>query len=190
MTAGACWWWSRSTRRRRAVRSGLVVDSACYLEGGGDLGDPRAVVVNLLPQHPLPQPRLLRVASGQRARPAGDPLRRTSEGCRSRTGAPRPAEAGIATVDAAEMRVRRRELDLPHPDAPPAPADARGRQDRRTPSPSRWCGVKTVRRGCRPAHATSSWRRWCSWGPAPTALPPARAGRVPRVAAPSCGCSW
>ena len=94
-----------------------VVDADRYLEGGGDLADPRAVVVNLCRSTRYRSRgyyvSLLASARGQQVIPSVE----TSQGLQDPYGRFRALqEAGVPTVDAAEMRIRRRELALPPPD--------------------------------------------------------------------------
>ncbi|HEX8244885.1 MAG TPA: glutamate-cysteine ligase family protein, partial [Longimicrobium sp.] len=110
----------------------LVVDADRYLEGHGGLDDPRAVVVNLCRSTRYGSRgyyvSLLADARRQQVIPTVD----TSEGLQEPYGRFRALqEAGIPTIDAAEMRVRRRELALPHPDAatPHERGDDAPRQD-------------------------------------------------------------
>ncbi len=111
-------------RDAEGLPAGLVVDADRYLEGVADLTDPRAVVVNLCRSTRYRSRgyyvSLLASARGQQVIPSVE----TSEGLQEPYGRFRALqEAGIPTVDAAEMRVRRRNLALPHPDVPPASAD-------------------------------------------------------------------
>jgi glutathione synthase/RimK-type ligase-like ATP-grasp enzyme/gamma-glutamyl:cysteine ligase YbdK (ATP-grasp superfamily) len=133
---------------------GLVVDADRYLEGGGDLGDPRAVVVNLCRSTRYRSRgyyvSLLASARGQQVIPSVE----TSEGLQEPYGRFRALqEAGIATVDAGEMRVRRRELDLPHPDAPPAAGDETEEEEPPHAFPLPLVRCDDAERGCRPARA-------------------------------------
>jgi len=97
----------------------LVVEADRYLEGGGDLAEPRATVVNLCRSTRYGSRgyyvSLLADARGQQAIPSVE----TSEGLQEPYGRFRALqEAGVPTVDAAEMRVRARTL----PGHAPAPA--------------------------------------------------------------------
>ena len=83
---------------------GLVVDADRYLEGGGELGDPRAVVVNLCRSTRYRSRgyyvSLLASARGQQVIPSVE----TSEGLQEPYGRFRALqEAGIATVDATRL---------------------------------------------------------------------------------------
>ena len=89
----------------------LVVEADRYLEGGGDLAEPRATVVNLCRSTRYGSRgyyvSLLADARGQQAIPSVE----TSEGLQEPYGRFRALqEAGVPTVDAAEMRVRARTL--------------------------------------------------------------------------------
>ena len=140
-------------RDAAGLPAGCVVDADRYLEGGGGLADPRAVVVNLCRSTRYGSRgyyvSLLASARGQQVIPTVE----TSTGLQEPYGRFRALqEAGVPTVDAAEMRVRRRELDLPHPDAPPPAADGTEEEE-----PPHAFPVPLVRaddegeRGCRPA---------------------------------------
>ncbi|HEX8360415.1 MAG TPA: glutamate-cysteine ligase family protein [Longimicrobium sp.] len=108
-----------------------VVRAERYLEGGGDVAEAGAVVVNLCRSFHYGSTgyyvSLLADARGQQVLPRVE----TSEGMGEPYGLFRALqEAGVPTVDAAEMSVRRRMADLPQPqpsarpagDDPPPPA--------------------------------------------------------------------
>ncbi|HET7229595.1 MAG TPA: glutamate-cysteine ligase family protein [Longimicrobium sp.] len=132
-----------------------VVDADRYLEGGGDLGDPRAVVVNLCRSTRYRSRgyyvSLLASARGQQVIPTVE----TSQGLQEPYGRFRALqEAGVPTVDAAEMRVRRRELDLPHPDTPAALGDEAEEEEPPHAFPAPLVRAEDEgERGCRPAQA-------------------------------------
>ena len=89
----------------------LVVEADRYLEGGGDLAEPRLTVVNLCRSTRYGSRgyyvSLLADARGQQAIPSVE----TSEGLQEPYGRFRALqEAGVPTVDAAEMRVRSRSV--------------------------------------------------------------------------------
>jgi len=133
----------------------LVVDADRYLEGVADLTDPRAVVVNLCRSTRYRSRgyyvSLLATARGQQVIPSVE----TSEGLQEPYGRFRALqEAGIPTVDAAEMRVRRRELSLPHPDVPPPSADEAEEEQPPHPFPAPLVRVGAEgKEECRPAKA-------------------------------------
>lgn len=110
-----------------------VVEADRYLEGGGDLADPRAVVVNLCRSTRYRSRgyyvSLLASARGQQVIPSVE----TSQGLHEPYGRFRALqEAGVSTVDAAEMRIRSRELDIPHP-APSIPGDDEAEEEEAPP---------------------------------------------------------
>jgi glutathione synthase/RimK-type ligase-like ATP-grasp enzyme/gamma-glutamyl:cysteine ligase YbdK (ATP-grasp superfamily) len=99
----------------------MVVAADRYLEGREEECDPRSVVVNLCRSFRYGSKgyyvSLLAAARGQPALPTLE----TSEGLAEPYGVFRALqEAGVPTVDMAEMRVRRRHLDLPSPPPPEA----------------------------------------------------------------------
>ncbi len=96
---------------------GTVVDADRYLEGGESLADPRAVVVNLCRSTRYRSRGYYVSLLADARRQQVIPTVETSEGLQEPYGRFRALqEAGVATIDAAEMRVRRRELSLPPPD--------------------------------------------------------------------------
>jgi glutathione synthase/RimK-type ligase-like ATP-grasp enzyme/gamma-glutamyl:cysteine ligase YbdK (ATP-grasp superfamily) len=102
---------------------GLVTSAGRYLEGGAEVAEPGAVVVNLCRSFRYGSTgyyvSLLADARGQQVLPRVE----TSEGMGEPYGLFRALqEAGIPTVDAAEMSVRRRMADVPQPAAPPPAA--------------------------------------------------------------------
>jgi len=114
-------------RDAEGLPAGMVADADRYLEGAGELSDPRATVVNLCRSTRYGSRgyyvSLLADARRQQVIPTVD----TSEGLHEPYGRFRALqEAGVPTVDAGEMTVRRRELgDAP----PPAPRTAPGDGD-------------------------------------------------------------
>ncbi|MBD0319823.1 MAG: RimK-like ATPgrasp N-terminal domain-containing protein, partial [Gemmatimonadetes bacterium] len=104
---------------------GVVVSAERYLEGGGEVAEAGAVVVNLCRSFRYGSTgyyvSLLADARGQQVLPRVE----TSEGMGEPYGLFRALqEAGVPTVDAAEMSVRRRMADVPQPaPAPPATGD-------------------------------------------------------------------
>lgn len=124
----------------------LVVEADRYLEGGGDLAEPRLTVVNLCRSTRYGSRgyyvSLLADARGQQAIPSVE----TSEGLQEPYGRFRALqEAGVPTVDEAEMRVRARTVPG---GAAQADADA-GNDDARPPFPVPL--VRDGNGGCRPA---------------------------------------
>lgn len=126
----------------------MVVEADRYLEGGAAMADAHAVVVNLCRSTRYGSRgyyvSLLADARGQQVIPTVE----TSEGLHEPYSRFRALqEAGVATIDAGEMRVRHRELDLPHhaPDGPALEAE--------DDEPERAFPVPLVRDGdeCRPA---------------------------------------
>ncbi|MFL5385647.1 MAG: glutamate-cysteine ligase family protein [Longimicrobiaceae bacterium] len=110
-------------RDAEGLPPGLVVEADRYLEGGGDLAEPRLTVVNLCRSTRYGSRgyyvSLLADARGQQAIPSVE----TSEGLQEPYGRFRALqEAGVPTVDAAEMRVRARSA----PGHAPSAADGDG----------------------------------------------------------------
>ncbi|HSU17840.1 glutamate-cysteine ligase family protein [Longimicrobium sp.] len=126
----------------------MVVDADRYLEGAGELSDPRATVVNLCRTTRYGSRgyyvSLLADARRQQVIPTVD----TSEGLHEPYGRFRALqEAGVATIDAGEMSVRRRELGHVHPIPSARPGE--GDEEPRHPFP-----IPVIRGGdgrCRPA---------------------------------------
>lgn len=134
-------------RDAAGLPAGLAVDADRYLEGRGGLDDPRAVVVNLSRSTRYGSRgyyvSLLADARRQQVIPSVE----TSVGLQEPYGRFRALqEAGVPTIDAAEMRIRRRELDLP-----PAEKETEGEGEE---APRRDFPIPLVRGrdgGCRPA---------------------------------------
>jgi glutathione synthase/RimK-type ligase-like ATP-grasp enzyme/gamma-glutamyl:cysteine ligase YbdK (ATP-grasp superfamily) len=127
-----------------------IVEADRYLEGGEEMADPRATVVNLCRSTRYGSRgyyvSLLADARKQQVLPTVD----TSQGLQEPYGRFRALqEAGVATIDAAEMRVRGRELDVPHAEPSPPAADAEDDPPVRFPVPL----VRANGEGCRPARA-------------------------------------
>ena len=96
---------------------GMWVDADRFLEGGAGVADPRALVVNLCRSFRYGSKgyyvSLLADARGQQALPSVE----TSEGMAEPYGLFRALqEAGVPTIDAAEMRIRRRAAGLAQPE--------------------------------------------------------------------------
>ncbi|HEX2202938.1 MAG TPA: glutamate-cysteine ligase family protein [Longimicrobium sp.] len=127
-----------------------VVLADRYLEGGDACADPRAVVVNLCRSFRYGGKgyyvSLLADARGQQVLPRVE----TSEGMGEPYGLFRALqEAGVPTVDMAEMRIRRRALDLPASSGAEEEEDAEEGPPRAFPLPLIRCGESEA--GCRPA---------------------------------------
>jgi glutathione synthase/RimK-type ligase-like ATP-grasp enzyme/gamma-glutamyl:cysteine ligase YbdK (ATP-grasp superfamily) len=126
----------------------MVVEADRYLEGGGDLAEARVTVVNLCRSTRYGSRgyyvSLLADARGQQPIPSVE----TSEGLQEPYGRFRALqEAGVPTVDAAEMRVRARTVPGHAPAAPDGDEDGEARP--RFPVPL----VRGEDGRCRPARA-------------------------------------
>lgn len=133
-------------RDAEGLPEGMVVEADRYLEGGGDLAEPRVTVVNLCRSTKYGSRgyyvSLLADARGQQPIPSVE----TSEGLQEPYGRFRALqEAGVSTVDAAEMRVRARAI----PGDAPAVADGGEDADARPCFPVPL--VRGENGGCRPA---------------------------------------
>ncbi|HEX8906853.1 MAG TPA: RimK-like ATPgrasp N-terminal domain-containing protein, partial [Longimicrobiaceae bacterium] len=102
----------------------MVIDADRYLEGGEGVGDPRAIVVNLCRSTRYGSRGYYVSLLADARRQQVIPTVETSEGLQEPYGRFRALqEAGVPTIDAAEMRVRSRELDLPRHASPEEEGD-------------------------------------------------------------------
>ena len=125
-----------------------VTSADRYLEGGEGLADARCVVVNLCRSTRYGSKgyyvSLLADARGQQVLPSLE----TVQGLADPYGRFRALqEAGVETVDAAEMRVRHRSAELPHPGDPPHAPEEEDASPRTFPVPL----VRGEDGECRPA---------------------------------------